>query len=532
MGRKPSNRVDVWISLCLAALTLAIYGQTVRFDFTNLDDDYYVTQNERVKAGLTLSGVAWAFTTRHAANWHPLTWLSHMLDSTLSGLDPGRHHLTSVLLHAANAVLLFAALYRLTGSRWRSACVGALFAVHPLHVESVAWVAERKDVLSTFFWFLTMLAYAGYVKNPNRVRYLSVFGFFVLGLLSKPMLVSLPMVLLMLDYWPLRRCTRPGAYRALVLEKIPLLVAALGSCAVTFWAQKSAGAMVGADVFPFGVRLANATVAYTEYLIKAAVPVGLACFYPHPGPNLPVWRTAASAAALVLITVAAVHLVRRKPYILVGWLWYVVTLIPVIGLVQVGRQAMADRYTYIPLTGVFVIAAWAAGGVAAGSRRRAMAAGGVACAVLAALSVSAFAQTLHWRDSVALFSRAVRVTRNNGLAEYNLGCALWAKGDQEAGRRHVRRALRLLPRDPRTRNGLGCDLVEQGMLAEAIECFRAAVRSRPGFVEAYCNLGIAYARAGETTEAVRVFQRALSLDPNCTAARRALQILQERCRGK
>ncbi|MGC8861145.1 MAG: tetratricopeptide repeat protein [Armatimonadota bacterium] len=528
MRRKSSHPVDVWIAVLLAGLTFAIYFQTMRFEFTNLDDNRYVTENPYVKAGLTLRGIAWAFTTPYAANWHPLTWLSHMLDCSLSGLNPGRHHLTNVLLHAANSILLFAVLLRLTGFRWRSAAVAALFAAHPLHVESVAWVAERKDVLSTLFWLFTMLAYAGYVRRPDRARYVLVFLLYVLGLLSKPMLVSLPLVLLAVDYWPLGRIARRGAFRSILIEKIPLLAAALASCVVTFWVQRASGAMRAMDVYPIGARLANAVVAYAAYIVKAIWPVGLACFYPHPGPNLPLWQTVASTVALGIVTAVAVCLRGRRPYILVGWMWYLVTLIPVIGLVQVGRQAMADRYTYVPLVGIFIIAAWAVGDFVVGSRRRTAVAVGALCAILTVLSVSAFVQTGYWRDSITLFSRAVRVTRNNGFAEYNLGCALLSNGDRESACYHVRRALRMLPWDPITRNGLGCDLVEQGLLTEAIECFQAAIRRNPAFVEAYLNLGVAYARTGNTAEAVRSFRKALQLDPGSTSARRALQTLEER----
>jgi Flp pilus assembly protein TadD len=496
-----------------------------------------------------------------------------MLDCSWGDLDPGRHHLTSILLHAANAVLLFLALQRLTGYRWRSAFVAGLFAVHPLHVESVAWVAERKDVLSTFFWLLTMLAYARYAESgvggrgtgrrsaSSVMRYALVALFFALGLMSKPMLVSLPLVLLMLDWWPLHRlrirhentkagrstkrsgdhtghesdsksisCFRP--FRAFVIEKTPLFALALASCVVTFAVQRMTGSVFSTDVYPMGVRLANAVVAYVAYLVKMVWPAGLACFYPHPGPNLPVWQTVASGAALAAVTIVAVALARRKPYVFVGWMWYLVTLIPVIGLVQVGRQAMADRYTYVPLIGVFIIVAWAVGDLAAGSRRRLTVASAVACVVLAALSVSAFAQVGYWRDSVTLFGRAVSVTKDNGLANYNLGCALKAAGDDQAGRRYVRRALRLLPDDPRSSNSFGCDLLNQGMVAEAIGCFERAIEGDPRFEEAYCNLGIAYAQAGNTTEAIRSLRKALELNPRDEMARRNLRIVEERARGE
>ena len=597
MGKRPLGRLQVTgcrsqgpgagdrgqfpiLAACLAVLTLAIYWQTTGFEFTNFDDDYYVTDNTHVTDGLTMDGVVWAFTSRHASNWHPLTWISHMLDCRSGDLEPGRHHLTSILLHAANAILLFLVLERLTGFRWRSAFVAALFAVHPLHVESVAWVAERKDVLSTFFWLLTMLAYARYAgsgvggqgpgagrrNTPSIWRYLLVVLLFALGLMSKPMLVSLPVVLLLLDYWPLGRLQVTG-YRLqkqgaggrgpgargrgpgaggnsqfpipnsqlagrLLLEKVPLFALALASCVVTFVVQRITGSVFSIDVYPIGVRLANAVVACVAYLIKMVWPVGLACFYPHPGRGLPVWQTVASGAALAAVTVLAVSLARRRPYVLVGWMWYLVTLIPVIGFVQVGRQAMADRYTYVPLIGVFVALTWAIGDLVAGSRRRVAVATAAACAVLVALSAGSYLQVRYWRDSVALFSRAVSVTKDNGLAYYNLACALKASGDDEAARRHVRTALRLLPDDPRSRNSFGCDLLEQGMIDEAVGCFRQAIEGDPRFEEAYCNLGIAYARAGNTREAMRSLRKALDLNPRDEMARRNLRVVEERARGQ
>ncbi|MGE5799469.1 MAG: glycosyltransferase family 39 protein, partial [Syntrophaceae bacterium] len=397
----------ILIPLVLALVTLAVFWQVRDHEFINLDDEQYVTQNPHVRAGLKAGGLAWAFTTTHASNWHPLTWLSHMLDSQLFGMNPAGHHLVNLLFHVANTLLLFLVLNRMTQALWQSAAVAFLFALHPLHVESVAMVAERKDVLSTFFLLLTLWAYFVYTRSPGIVRMIPVVAFFALGLLSKPMLVTLPFVLLLLDYWPLGRTAAPertiphplptpgvespGKKKkqkkkqtgesppappvreepsaaaaipwALVTEKIPLFVLTILSSIMTFHAQLTGGAMSSLDDIPLLKRLGNALISYASYIVKTVFPQGLAVFYPYPA-SLPAWQVLGSAALIGAITFFAVRFRKRIPYALVGWLWYLGTLVPVIGIVQVGMQSMADRYTYVPHIGLFIAVVWGVGELA------------------------------------------------------------------------------------------------------------------------------------------------------------------------
>lgn len=544
------NRTVFLLSVSLVASCLSIYWQTSEFEFVNLDDDRYVLHNPHVSNGLTWQGIRWAFTTVYAANWHPLTWISHMTDCSLFGLNAGYHHLTSAFFHVANTLLLFWFLVAATRLPWRSALVAGLFALHPLHVESVAWVAERKDVLSTFFWFLTTLAYFWYIRRGGgKGAYLAVVFFYMLGLLSKPMLVSLPLILLLLDYWPFarigvlkgsdlsRRATSGSgnslgdkgmSFAGLILEKVPLFVLSLASCVVTFLAQKSGGAVMPTDVYPLGVRLANAIFAYVAYLYKMLCPIKLACFYPHPGATLPAWQVWGSGFLLVIITATAVILAKRYPYVTVGWFWYVITLLPVIGLVQVGRQAMADRYTYVPLVGVFVALVWGVAEIACRTRRGVVTSVVTAVLVLAILATLSFRQTQHWRDSVSLFRHAISVTRNNGLAYYNLGCALNEAGDPESARKYIRRALDLLPGGARHYNSYGCDLLEQGMVDMAILSFEKAIRADPEFAPTYFNLSVAYERAGERAKAIRLLEKVVELDPTDRDARAYLERLRSK----
>ena len=371
-------RRDVLVCLFLIITTFAVYWQVHNHDFINLDDDLYITENDQVQKGLSRESVVWAFTTTHAANWHPLTWLSHMVDFQLYGLNPKGHHLTNVFFHLLNTLLLFFVLQRMTGALWRSGFVAALFALHPLHVESVAWVAERKDVLSTLFWLLTIWAYTWYVERPRRTRYLLTLLTFTLGLMAKPMLVTLPFVLLLLDYWPLGRfqvgqldtaLSAPGQASLstrsvwsqtlrLIWEKAPFFALAAASSIVTFLVQKGGGAVRPWERFPITIRIANGLVSYVKYMGKMIWPSDLAVFYPHPGASLPIWQAVAAGLLLLSISIAAIRLAKNHPYLAVGWLWYLGTLVPIIGFVQVGGQALADRYTYVSLIGLFIIIAW------------------------------------------------------------------------------------------------------------------------------------------------------------------------------
>ena len=429
MPAAPSQR-SALIVIVLVAMTAAVYWQTGDHPFFLVDDGEYVQENPVVLEGLTLRGVDWAFTSFHAANWHPLAWISHMADVEVFGPDPGRHHLVNVLIHGLNALLLFLVLHGMTGAPWRSALVAALFAVHPLHVESVAWVAERKDLLCAFFGFLTIGAYTRYVRKPAVGRYAALLLSYVLCLLSKPMLVTLPVLLLLLDYWPLGRlfptdCPRTarasGWLLPRVVEKIPLFLLSAASCILTLVAQGSAGAVTSLTRFPLGLRVGNAVVSYAGYLLGAVWPSPLAVYYPFPAGGIPAWKVAGACALLAVATLMVFLRGRNRPWLVTGWLWYLGALVPVIGLVQVGEQAMVDRYTYLPLIGLFLVIAWEGGEVLPGWRFRRQALGIAAAAILAVLSAAAWVQVGYWTNSTTLIRHTLSVTRDNWMAWNVLG---------------------------------------------------------------------------------------------------------------
>ncbi|OGH57453.1 MAG: hypothetical protein A3G34_04395 [Candidatus Lindowbacteria bacterium RIFCSPLOWO2_12_FULL_62_27] len=492
-------------------LTLAAYWPIRHHDFFDYDDNQYVTNNPQVRAGLTAPGIAWAFTTGHASNWHPLTWLSHMLDCQMFDAAAGGHHLVSLAIHIANAILLFMVLHRMTAAVWQAAFVAALFAVHPLTVESVAWVAERKNVLSTFFWFLAVGAYASYAHRPGAVRYAAVAASLALGLMAKPMLVSVPLVLLMLDYWPLKRF-ESATVAALVREKIPLMLIAAGSCVVTLMVQKSYAA-AAIDHVPLSLRLANAFVSYVKYIVLMFWPKGLTFFYPHPGNALPVWQVIGSVLVLALVTGLAVTEARRWPYLTVGWLWYVVTLIPVIGIVQVGRQAMADRYTYVPLIGVYMAIAWGVSDATRAWARRGTILSAAAAAILIALLFGTQKYVAQWKDTRTLYEYSVRVEPDNYLAHYNLGNQSLTEGNLDLAIRHYSETVRCVPNHTKGRLGLGKALVQKGRIDEAIAQYQAALLIEPNYADAHSNLGSALARQGKLDDAVRHFARTLQIAP-------------------
>jgi tetratricopeptide (TPR) repeat protein len=558
-------RAEVVACLLLALLTVCALGSVSGHDFVNYDDPDYVTENPQVQAGLTRDGVAWAFSTTRAANWHPLTWLSLELDQQLYGPQPAGFHRTNLILHVVNTLLLFLCLRRMTGLVGRSAVVAALFAVHPLHVESVAWVSERKDVLSTLFWMLTLLAYAWYVERPGWRRYLPVLAAFALGLMAKPMLVTLPCVLLLLDYWPLRRFDKPapsasegqppslalGAGVAkLVLEKLPLFALSAASCAMTLVAQRRALSSFGQ--IPLPLRLVNALMSYAEYVGKTFYPLRLAVLYPYPS-SWPWWELIAGGLLLVAVTALALRTARRRPYILVGWLWYLGTLVPVIGLVQVGKQQMADRYTYVPLIGLFLILVWGVGDVLA--RRpggKAVAAVLTALALLACVVLS-WRQAGTWRDTESLWTNALVVTTANAdacinvgairdkqgktaeavalyrkaleyapddpVAHYHLGGALARQGKEAEAAPHLKAALRLDPRQSRAHLiGRGEVLMHLGQLDEAQKMYEAALRDNPDDAMLHVNLGSICFKRGDLDAAGRHFGAALKIDPTLTQA--------------
>ena len=447
-------RTQILICLALAVITIAVFGQILGHRFVRYDDDVYVTLNEAVKAGLTGRSIFWALFTTANANWHPLTWLSLMTDYQIYGLDPRGFHLTNLLLHVANVLLLFLVLRRMTKSVWRSALVAALFGIHPLHVESVAWVGERKDVLSALFWMLTMGAYALYVERPGALRWRLTLIFFALGLMAKPMLVTLPIVLLLLDYWPLRRMKVAGSkddgipLADLAREKVPLFAMSFLSCFITYKAQQQGGAFSGPDAFPLPVRIWNALLSYAMYLQDTVSPKGLAVFYPHPEKGIPVWQIAVSVLVLASITALVIRSARSKPHLIVGWLWYVITLVPVIGLIQVGVQARADRYMYLPIIGLAVAVAWLLPGRRGDMETRghgAMPSFAFAAATILLLAGAAYVQTGYWKDSVTLFTRATRVTRDNALAYVNLGMSLADERRFDEANAAYRESLRINP---------------------------------------------------------------------------------------
>ena len=496
--------------------TIAVYLATAGHDFVYYDDPKYVTENTVVSSGLTRAGLAWAFTTGTDANWFPLTWLSHMLDVQLFGLNASGHHVTSVLLHALSTALLFLVLHKMTGMMWKSAFVAAMFALHPLHVESVAWIAERKDVLSTVFWMLTMLAYVRYTREPKVGRFILVAAVFALGLMSKPMLVTLPFVLLLIDFWPLRRLgsRSPGQ---LLVEKIPLIALAVASSITTFLVQRKGGAVGSLEAFPLALRVGNGLVSYLAYIRKTIWPSDLAAFYPY---RLEVSAPAALVAAGVLagLSILAVRVARKHPYVPVGWFWYVGTLVPVIGLIQVGNQAMADRYSYVPLIGLFIIAAWGFDYLAERWKFPRLVVPGLAIAATLGAALISWNQIRHWRNSAQLWTHALDVTTDNFVAHNNLGLALAGDGKVEEAISHYSEALRIRPSYGTARTNLGAALAKQGKLDEAISNYREALRIRPDLAEAHMDLGAALAGQGKMDDAIGHYRDAIRLKPGFAEA--------------
>jgi protein O-mannosyl-transferase len=504
--------VELSISAALAVLTLLIYCPTFNYPFVNYDDPVYVFKNPHVQAGLTADGVRWAFTAFDCGNWHPLTWLSLQLDVDLyGGLRPGGFHLTNVLLHVTNTLLLFLVLGRMTGAVWRSAVVAALFALHPLHVESVAWVAERKDVLSTLFWMLTLAAYLFYVRQPSIRRYLLVMLALGLGLLAKPMLVTLPCVLLLLDYWPLRRVGLLTRGR-LLLEKVPLFALALASCVVTFLAQVHGQAVAPLEAVPPAARLANAVLAYAGYLGKMLWPMHLAVHYPLAGPDVPVARALGAGLILVVITLLVLGPGRRRPYLTVGWLWYLGTLVPVIGLVQVGSQALADRYTYVPLIGLFLLLTWGVADLAAAWRLPRGYLVGATAATLSACVVLTWIQVGYWESTLRLWEHAAAVTENDLLAQMNLGTCYHQQGKLSDAKREFEKAVAINPNLAEAHANLGNVLADLGRREQAVAEYRKAITLDPESAWPHFNLGVALAALGRHEEALAEFQKTITLD--------------------
>ena len=549
--RRPRSR-DAWAAILLVGLTLATFWPVLANGFVSWDDPGYVTGNSRVAGGLGASAAAWAFTTGAQGNWHPLTWLSHMIDVSLFGLDPTGHHLVSLLLHAGNVLLLFLFLRRATGATWRSALVAALFAVHPTRVESVAWIAERKDLLSALFLLLALLAWTSWVRRPRPARYAAVAVFLALALMSKPMPVTAPFLLLLLDAWPFRRFAGGekswgGVGRRLVLEKLPLFALAAASSVVTILVQRGGAAVQSLEQFPAGDRLANALLAWVGYVGKTFWPADLAFFYPYPR-SFDGLSLALAVATLCAVSWAAITLSRRAPWLLTGWFWFAGMLVPVIGLIQVGAQSMADRYTYLPLAGLFLVVVWGAADLLSGRRVARFAAAAAAVVTILALAALARGQVRTWKDSETLFRHALAVTEDNHVAhdllgvellrqgrigeaeeqlrrsiavapDYapahnNLGVALAGRGRFDEALRHYRTALELVPDYDEARNNLGVALAGLGRIDEALEQFEVARRLDPDDAEVHQNLGIAWTMRGNTARALESYLEALRLDPD------------------
>jgi tetratricopeptide (TPR) repeat protein len=517
-ARQGGCRSSAWLlALLLTILSLAVSWPVRRHAFT-FDDHAYIEENRHVRQGLSRSNIGWAFTTFHQSNWHPVTWVSHLIDVELHGLDPRGHHETNAILHAANGALLFLFFAALTGSALRSAALAALFALHPLHVESVAWVSERKDLLSAFFLALTLLSYLGYQRRHGWKPYLLTVTMYALGLMAKPMLVTLPFALLLLDYWPLGRMPAPLSARRLaplLREKAPLFLMAAASCLVTFVAQQRGEAVQTTDMIPIAQRLSNVFVAYPTYLAKTLWPADLAVFYPHAKAALSRPAALAGGAVLALLSVAAVRLRRPQPFFLVGWLWFLGTLVPVIGLVQVGDQALADRYTYIPLIGIFLILTWTLFPPAASARGRRLSALALVV-MMSALAMITREQLGHWRNDVTLFSHALEVTTDNWAAHDGMGNALAAQGRLEDALREYRRMLQLRPTYAEGYNNLGTVLARLGRRREAMGAFRSALLLKDTLARANGNLGLALAEEGRPREALHHLRKAVELD-SCAA---------------
>lgn len=501
-----NRRAALYAVVTVVLLTGAAFYPVLQNDFVTYDDPLYVTANAHVRTGVSGANILWAFTTGHAANWHPVTWLSHLVDYSLFGMHPAGHHLTNLLIHAANALLLYLFLSYATGAPGCSLVVAALFAVHPLRVESVAWVAERKDVLSGLFGIAALWAYTAYARRPSRSRYLASFTLFALGLLAKPMLVTLPFALLLLDFWPLGR----KAARMLLIEKVPFLAAAFASAAVTLYVQARGGAVGSFDRFPVPVRVANAADAYVAYLTKTFVPRHLAVLYPHPGATISFAWAGGAALLLITGTVLILALRRRYPYLVTGWFWFGMMLAPVIGIVQIGDQAYADRYTYLPSIGLAIAVVWMAAALVRALPGRAL----LAVAAIIPCVYLTHQQTQVWHDTESLFRHTVAVTRPNKVAHMKLGCVLLQRGQLDAAAGEFDAALRIDPYYAEAMGNRGMVLLSQGNLEDARQAFETALQWQTRSVTVRANLGIVLFQQRHPEEAFRVWDEALRMEPD------------------
>jgi protein O-mannosyl-transferase len=502
------HRKSIFVCLGLVAVTWAVFGQTLQHQFVNYDDPLYVLQNPHIRGGVTWESVRWAFTHVHSQNWHPLTSISHMLDCQLFGVQPGWHHFVNVLLHTCGVLFLFLFLRQSTNAFWRSAFAAAVFAIHPLRVESVAWISERKDVLSGVFFMLTLIAYGRYVRGASIGRYLAVSLLFACGLMSKPMLVTTPIILLLLDYWPF---ARPASWK-LVLEKIPLFVLSLGSVVATLLAQNFA--LGSAEMLPFRYRLTNAIVSYFDYIRQTLWPRDLIPFYLHSEGRLETWRLVVAIVVLISISVCAFVRRKRNPYLIVGWLWYLIMLVPVIGIVQVGLQGRADRYTYLPQIGLVIAIVWLVADVTESWRKRALILAPVALALVATMSILSWKQTTHWHNTESLWTYTLSVTPDSDVAHTGLAGILFVQGKVDQAIGHYRRAIEMRSGNSGAQYGLANALAEQHKVDEAIDHYRKALELQPDNIDASNDLALLLVHRGDYADAIAWWQNTLRYEPD------------------
>jgi len=508
---------DIAVCLFIAIITLFLYGRVITYDFVNFDDNLYVTANKNVQSGITLKSIIWAFSFNEVAYWHPLSLISHMIDCRIFGLNAGMHHLINLFLHIASSILLFFILKHATGALWRSAIVASLFAIHPINVESVAWIAERKNVLSTFFWMLTMFAYIFYAKRPAVYRYLTVMFFFVLGLLSKPMLITLPFVLLLFDFWPLERI-KPGLGKGIlskiIFEKVPLIIFSLISVVVSSFSLKYARIFVSQESVPFDLRIENAFVSYLKYIAKIVWPQNLAVNYPFPS-VVPLWHIIGSVIFVLAVSAFALSAAKKRGYIFTGWFWYAGTLLPVTGIVQGGLwPSMADRWAYIPVAGVLVLLVWGLHELFVERfkiNKLLICFTGIAC--LSVMVPVTYLQVGYWKNSYTLFKHALEVTEGNFLAHNNMGSYLLRQGGLKEAKLHFLEALVINPHYEEALNNIGIISYGEGRYYEAIDYYLKALKENPDYPEAHNNLGVAMIAVGRTEDAVFHFEKALIINP-------------------
>ncbi len=522
---KNTRKPNYPVILLLVISTIIAFSGVLNSDFTNCDDNAYVTQNGHVKEGLSGQTIVWAFTSFEHANWHPLTWLSLALDNTLFGQNSAYYHGMNLFLHLLTSILLFLILDRITQARWQSAFVACVFAIHPIHVESVAWVSERKDVLAGLFWMLTIGTYILYHQSSEKKYYYLMLVVFALGLLSKPLLVTLPFVLLLLDYWPLNRISLNGmpatndkhkptaSLKKLALEKIPLLLLALASSVITFIAQRQGEAMRLGEALPVQDRIANAIISYAQYIGKAFVPVDLTVFYPHPEQNYSLGLLIVSILVLLVITFVVWKQKTQRPFLVTGWCWFLGTLVPMIGIVQVGMQAMADRYMYVPIIGLAIMVAWGVPSFMNQVRMQRSLVTWLFALLIPAMMYGTYVQVSHWKNNTTLFEHALSVTKDNYFAHYCLGLDLADSGKTDAAVQHFREAIRIKASFAPTYNNLAAALSRQGKFDEAIEYFQESFRRMPSHASAYNNYGVTLAQLGKLDEAATQWQRAVEIDP-------------------